>query len=47
MYLQADISRHQKKGLDFMLQRENGPIPDDYRLWKSAEIDGLPWYGVT
>jgi hypothetical protein len=35
---------HQEKALDFMIQRENGPIPHMYRLWKPHEREGLPWY---
>jgi hypothetical protein len=27
-----------------MIQRENGPIPHMYRLWKPHEREGLPWY---
>jgi hypothetical protein len=38
---------HQEKALDFMIQRENGPIPDMYRLWKPHEREGLPWYVHT
>ncbi|KAF2999265.1 hypothetical protein E8E13_003360 [Curvularia kusanoi] len=32
---------HQEKALDFMSQRENGPIPDDFRLWKPESVEGL------
>lgn len=35
--------RHQKEALDFMSQRENGPIPDDFILWKPENVDGQPW----
>jgi hypothetical protein len=27
-----------------MIQRESGPIPHMYRLWKPHEREGLPWY---
>jgi hypothetical protein len=27
-----------------MTQRENGPIPESYRLWKPSEREGLLWY---
>jgi hypothetical protein len=37
---------HQKTALDFMIQRENGPIPDAYRLWQPDEADGQPWYAM-
>jgi SWI/SNF-related matrix-associated actin-dependent regulator of chromatin subfamily A3 len=35
---------HQKTALAFMLQRENGPIPETYRLWKPTEIEGITCY---
>lgn len=34
---------HQEQALDFMNQRENGPIPDDFRLWKSHDVEGVSW----
>lgn len=27
-----------------MMQREDGPIPEEYTLWKSSEEDGVKWY---
>jgi hypothetical protein len=27
-----------------MIQREDGPIPEEYTLWKSTEEEGIPWY---
>ena len=27
-----------------MMQREDGPIPKEYTLWKSSEEDGVQWY---
>jgi SWI/SNF-related matrix-associated actin-dependent regulator of chromatin subfamily A3 len=39
----ADLSSHQKTALEFMIQRENGPIQDAYRLWQPADVDGQPW----
>lgn len=27
-----------------MMERENGPIPDEYKLWMPTELDGLSWY---
>jgi hypothetical protein len=36
------LSRHQKEALDFMSQREDGPIPEEFRLWKPDHIDGQP-----
>ena len=35
--------RHQKTALDFMTERENGPISDAYRLWTPTEVDGQHW----
>jgi SWI/SNF-related matrix-associated actin-dependent regulator of chromatin subfamily A3 len=40
----AKRSRHQKTALSFMMQRENGPIPKEYRLWNPAEENGVQWY---
>lgn len=40
----ADRPRHQMRALDFMTQRENGPIHSDYLLWKPEEKEGLIWY---
>jgi SWI/SNF-related matrix-associated actin-dependent regulator of chromatin subfamily A3 len=39
----ANLCRHQKTALDFMTQRENGPIPEAYRLWQATELDGHSW----
>lgn len=39
----SNRNRHQKTALDFMIQRENGPIQDEYRLWKVVELDGQQW----
>lgn len=35
----ADLAyyRHQEEALDFMLQRENGPIPPVFSLWKPLD----------
>lgn len=27
-----------------MMQREDGPIPEEYALWKSADDEGAQWY---
>jgi hypothetical protein len=37
------LSRHQEEALDFMLQRENGPIPPEFRLWKAMEGENEGW----
>ncbi|KAF2680196.1 hypothetical protein K458DRAFT_373918 [Lentithecium fluviatile CBS 122367] len=42
--LKTKLLPHQKQALDFMEQRESGPVPDKYRLWKPAEVEGKPCY---
>jgi SWI/SNF-related matrix-associated actin-dependent regulator of chromatin subfamily A3 len=42
--LKTKLLEHQKQALDFMAQRENGPIPDKYSLWKPCEVEGKPCY---
>ncbi|KAF1946973.1 hypothetical protein EJ02DRAFT_334582 [Clathrospora elynae] len=42
--LSTPLLLHQKTALEFMMQRENGPIPDEYKLWTPIEMDGVPWY---
>ncbi|KAH7386875.1 SNF2 family N-terminal domain-containing protein [Phaeosphaeria sp. MPI-PUGE-AT-0046c] len=42
--LKTRLLPHQKTALEFMTQRENGPIQDNYRLWQPAEVDGQPCY---
>lgn len=27
-----------------MTQREDGPIPEKYRLWELSEFEGVQWY---
>lgn len=41
MQVQSNLkrNRHQKTALDFMTQRENGPISESYRLWRMEEKD--------
>ncbi|KAF2024889.1 hypothetical protein EK21DRAFT_77766 [Setomelanomma holmii] len=38
--LKTSLLPHQKTALDFMTQRENGPIQEAYRLWRPAESEG-------
>ncbi|KAH7087773.1 SNF2 family N-terminal domain-containing protein [Paraphoma chrysanthemicola] len=38
--LVTTLLNHQKTALDFMSQRESGPIPEKYCLWEPAEVDG-------
>lgn len=38
--LKTSLLPHQKTALDFMTQRENGPIPEAYRLWVPTVLDG-------
>lgn len=40
--LKTELLPHQKQALDFMSQRENGPIAEKYRLWAPSEQDGRP-----
>jgi SWI/SNF-related matrix-associated actin-dependent regulator of chromatin subfamily A3 len=42
--LNTSLLPHQKKALAFMMQRENGPIPDEYKLWKLTETEGMTSY---
>jgi SWI/SNF-related matrix-associated actin-dependent regulator of chromatin subfamily A3 len=42
--LKTKLLPHQKQALDFMEERESGPIRDKYRLWKPCEVDGKPCY---
>ena len=34
------MDRHQKEALDFMAQREFGPIPENYSVRGRSAIDG-------
>jgi SWI/SNF-related matrix-associated actin-dependent regulator of chromatin subfamily A3 len=36
--------RHQKEALDFMAQREIGPVPSEYSLWSASENQAQTWY---
>ncbi|KAF3053370.1 hypothetical protein E8E11_011721 [Didymella keratinophila] len=38
--LRTSLLFHQKRALDFMSQRENGPISPEFLLWRSEEKDG-------
>ncbi|KAK3202497.1 hypothetical protein GRF29_161g1443260 [Pseudopithomyces chartarum] len=40
--IKTKLLPHQKQALDFMSQRENGPIPENFRLWMASEQDGRP-----
>ena len=40
----SNQTSHQQQGLTFMLQRESGDIPDEFRLWKQARIESEEWY---
>jgi SWI/SNF-related matrix-associated actin-dependent regulator of chromatin subfamily A3 len=33
-------NRHQQEALDFMIQREQGPIPAEFSLWQPVLIEG-------
>ncbi|PHH91757.1 hypothetical protein CDD83_10401 [Cordyceps sp. RAO-2017] len=38
--LQTQLLEHQERALSFMAQRESGDIPDEFRLWEPAAVDG-------
>ncbi|OCL04222.1 hypothetical protein AOQ84DRAFT_346502 [Glonium stellatum] len=42
--LKTVLLPHQQEALDFMTQRETGPIPPEFCLWKPFESDGQQWY---
>jgi SWI/SNF-related matrix-associated actin-dependent regulator of chromatin subfamily A3 len=42
--LNTSLLLHQKTALAFMMQRENGPIPDEYKLWRCTELEGMTCY---
>jgi SWI/SNF-related matrix-associated actin-dependent regulator of chromatin subfamily A3 len=42
--LNTSLLLHQKTALTFMMQRENGPIPDEYKLWRYTETEGIICY---
>ena len=35
--------RHQKEGLDFIAQRESGPVPVEFSLWQQCVRQGQVW----
>ncbi|PVI07636.1 hypothetical protein DM02DRAFT_637872 [Periconia macrospinosa] len=40
--LRTKLLPHQKQALTFMTQRESGPIPENFSLWKQSEMEGRP-----
>jgi len=38
--LKTQLLHHQRQALDFMCQRESGPIPEEFSLWRVSEEDG-------
>ncbi|KAF2230719.1 hypothetical protein EV356DRAFT_453359 [Viridothelium virens] len=42
--LNTKLLTHQEQALEFMIQRESGEIPDEFRLWHPIEIEGQRWY---
>ncbi|KAF2658988.1 hypothetical protein K491DRAFT_224216 [Lophiostoma macrostomum CBS 122681] len=42
--LKTPLLLHQKEALEFMSQRENGPVPDEFLLWRPGEVEGQPCY---
>ncbi|RAR10299.1 dna repair and recombination protein rad5c [Stemphylium lycopersici] len=42
--LNTSLLQHQKTALAFMTQREDGPIPEKYKLWEPSEFEGVQCY---
>ncbi|KIX96920.1 uncharacterized protein Z520_07034 [Fonsecaea multimorphosa CBS 102226] len=42
--LGTELLQHQKKALDFMIQRETGPIPERFQLWEATTVESEPCY---
>ena len=42
--LRTPLLRHQQEALDFMTQRESGPVPEEFRLWNESCEDGHTCY---
>ncbi|KAH7125932.1 SNF2 family N-terminal domain-containing protein [Dactylonectria macrodidyma] len=42
--LRTKLLEHQEKGLAFMLQRESGQIPEEFRLWEPRVIEGTEMF---
>jgi SWI/SNF-related matrix-associated actin-dependent regulator of chromatin subfamily A3 len=42
--LRTPLLPHQAKALDFMTQRETGPIPEGFQLWESVTHDSEAWF---
>jgi SWI/SNF-related matrix-associated actin-dependent regulator of chromatin subfamily A3 len=42
--LRIPLLPHQEQALDFMTQRETGPVPEEFRLWKERIEDGQRCY---
>jgi len=40
----TDRTSHQQQGLGYMLQRESGEAPDEFRLWEPTVVDGENMY---
>jgi SWI/SNF-related matrix-associated actin-dependent regulator of chromatin subfamily A3 len=38
--LKTTLLPHQKEGLDFMMQRETGPVPEEFSLWRATQLNG-------
>ncbi|OAP56382.1 hypothetical protein AYL99_09561 [Fonsecaea erecta] len=42
--LRTPLLHHQEKALDFMIQRETGPIAVEFQLWEATTVETEPWY---
>ena len=45
--LKTALLPHQKEGLDFMMQRETGPVLQEFSLWRSVESNGRQCFRHT
>ncbi|KAF2114941.1 SNF2 family N-terminal domain-containing protein [Lophiotrema nucula] len=45
--IKTPLLQHQKEALDFMIQRESGPVSEEFTLWKPHIFEGLPCYRHT
>ncbi|OQV01237.1 Helicase conserved domain-containing protein [Cladophialophora immunda] len=42
--LRTPLLQHQEKALDFMIQRETGPVPEQFQLWQATTVESELWY---
>lgn len=44
LHLKTQLMPHQIKAQNFMIQRENGPIPQQFELWETVYKDKQTWH---